>query len=53
MTVSAVLRFDMLLIPGADHGLGDWQYLYGLVLDYFAEHLIGQARPGADAVPMD
>ena len=49
--VEAGKRFDMLMIPGADHGLGDWRYLYGCVWDYFAEHLLGDPRPGADSFP--
>jgi dipeptidyl aminopeptidase/acylaminoacyl peptidase len=35
-------RFDMFVIPGADHRLGGWRYLYGLVWDYFAENLIAR-----------
>jgi hypothetical protein len=37
----------MLVIPGADHGLGNSQYFQGLVLEYFAEHLLGGRRTGA------
>ncbi|MCP4573470.1 MAG: prolyl oligopeptidase family serine peptidase [bacterium] len=42
--------FDLAFIPGADHGLGDWRYLYGLIWDYFAEHLIGGRRESVDAL---
>ncbi len=49
--VEAGKRFDMLMIPGVDHGLGDWRYLYGCIWDYFAEHLLGDPRPGADSFP--
>jgi dipeptidyl aminopeptidase/acylaminoacyl peptidase len=38
--IAADKRFDMFIIPGVDHSLGAWRYLYGLVWDYFAEHLI-------------
>lgn len=48
--IKANKRFDMFIVPGAGHGLGGWRYLYGMVWDYFAEHLIGDApRPGAEA----
>ena len=43
-------RFDMFAVPGAGHDLGGWRYMYGLVWDYFAEHLIGDGRKGADAL---
>ena len=49
--IDAGKRFDMFVIPGADHGLGDWRYLYGLVWDYFAAHLLGAPRGGADCFP--
>ena len=38
--IDAEKRFDMFIIPGVDHSLGGWRYLYGLVWDYFADHLI-------------
>lgn len=48
--IRAGKRFDMFIVPGADHGLGGWRYLYGMVWDYFAEHLIGDApRPGVES----
>lgn len=48
--IKAGKRFDMFLIPGANHSLGSWTYQNGLVFDYFAEHLIGAApRAGASA----
>ena len=46
--VKAGRRFDMFVIPGADHGLGDWRYHLGLTRDYFAEHLLGDPPRGAD-----
>jgi dipeptidyl aminopeptidase/acylaminoacyl peptidase len=48
--VTAGKRFDMFVVPGAGHDLGDWEYPYGLVWDYFAEHLIGAKRDGAEAL---
>lgn len=47
--IKAGKRFDMFIVPGADHALGDWRYLYGMVLEYFAEHLLGDRRGGVDA----
>jgi len=45
--IKANKRFDMFVVPGAGHGLGGWRYLYGMIWDYFAEHLIGDTpRPG-------
>jgi dipeptidyl aminopeptidase/acylaminoacyl peptidase len=53
--IQAGKRFDMFVVPGAGHDLGGWRYLYGLVLDYFGTHLLGEERdsveglfPGAD-----
>jgi dipeptidyl-peptidase 4 len=51
--IKAGKRFDMFMVPGADHGLGSWRYLYGMVLDYFAEHLIGTGRSSADILIQD
>ncbi|MEJ2238387.1 MAG: DPP IV N-terminal domain-containing protein, partial [Gemmatimonadales bacterium] len=45
--IRAGKRFDMLVIPGADHGLGSWQYFQGRVLEYFAEHLLDWRPTGA------
>jgi len=46
--IDAGKRFDMFVVPGANHGLGDWRYLYGMAWDYFAEHLIGDRRDGVE-----
>jgi dipeptidyl aminopeptidase/acylaminoacyl peptidase len=48
--IKANKRFDMFMVPGAGHGLGDWRYLYGMIWDYFAEHLIGDPRPGVEGL---
>ena len=49
--IKAGKRFDMFVVPGADHGLGGWRYLYGMVWDYFAAHLIGDTpRPGVECL---
>jgi dipeptidyl-peptidase 4 len=47
--IRAGKRFDMFLVPGADHTLGDWRYVYGMALDYFAEHLLGDRPRGVNA----
>ncbi len=49
--IDAGKRFDMLVIPGADHGLGDWRYLHGVVWDYFVTHLLGDPRQSVDCFP--
>ncbi len=49
--IKANKRFDMFVMPGTGHGLAPWQYTYGLVWTYFAEHLIGDLRPGVDVFP--
>ena len=38
--IKAGKHFDMMIIPGADHGLGD-KYYVNLIRLYFAEHLLG------------
>lgn len=38
--IEANKRFDMMVIPGADHGI-ESAYYYNLVRYYFAEHLLG------------
>jgi len=48
--IKAGKRFDMFVVPGADHSLGDPNYLYGMMMDYLVEHLLGERRPGADAL---
>lgn len=42
--IKANKRFDMLIIPGADHGLGD-KYYMNTIRAYFREHLLGQKVP--------
>ncbi len=42
--IQAGKLFDMFVVPGAGHGLGSWQYTYGLTFDYFAAHLLGDRR---------
>ncbi len=49
--IEAGKRFDMFVIPGVGHGLGDWRVTYGLLWDYFATHLIGDPREGPDRFP--
>lgn len=39
--IKAGKRFDMMVIPGADHGL-ESPYYYNLIRYYFVEHLLGQ-----------
>lgn len=48
--IRAGKRFDMLIIPGAGHDLGDWRYLYSVILEYFAEHLLGDRRETVDTL---
>jgi hypothetical protein len=38
-------------MPGTGHGLSPWQYTYGMVWTYFAEHLIGDVRLGVQMFP--
>ncbi len=42
--IRAGKRFDMFVVPGAGHDLGGWRYCYGLMLDYFGTHLLGEPR---------
>ena len=42
-------RFDMMVIPGADHGLGD-KYYFNLIRYYFTEHLLGLPQKDIDIV---
>lgn len=46
--IKAGKTVDMMIIPGANHGLGDWRYYYSQLADYFARHLMNCQRPGAD-----
>ena len=45
--IEAGKRFDMLVIPGADHGI-ESPYYYQVVRSYFVEHLLGERLEGAD-----
>lgn len=43
--IKANKRFDFMLLPGKPHGYGDYQpYFTRLMMEYFAEHLIGDSR---------
>jgi dipeptidyl aminopeptidase/acylaminoacyl peptidase len=47
--IKANKRFDLLILPGKRHGYGDYQpYFTQRMFDFFAEHLIGDRRTGAD-----
>jgi len=48
--IKANKRFDFMLMPGKPHGYGDMQpYFTHLLMEYFAEHLIGDYyRTGAE-----
>ena len=43
--IKAGKHFDMFIIPGVGHDLGDWRYSYGLIWRYFAAYLI-EGRDG-------
>lgn len=45
--IEAGKRFDMLVIPGADHGI-ESPYYYQVVHHYFVEHLLGEPMKGVD-----
>lgn len=45
--IEADKRFDMLIVPGADHGI-ESPYYYNVIRHYFAEHLLGECMNGAD-----
>lgn len=45
--IKANKRFDMMVIPGADHSL-ESPYYYNLIRCYFVENLLGQKIMGAD-----
>lgn len=47
--IRANKRFDMVVIPGADHGLGD-RYYVNLIRYYFTEHLLGLPQKDIDIV---
>jgi dipeptidyl aminopeptidase/acylaminoacyl peptidase len=47
--IKANKRFDMLILPGKRHGFGDYQpYFTRRMWEFFAEHLLGDRRSGAD-----
>jgi dipeptidyl-peptidase-4 len=48
--IRAHKRFDFMMMPGQAHGYGDLQpYFTELLMEYFAEHLLGDyARDSAD-----
>ena len=45
-------RFDLMLIPGADHGLGS-PYYVNLIRYYFVENLLGQRLDNVDMDEID
>jgi dipeptidyl aminopeptidase/acylaminoacyl peptidase len=45
--VKANKRFDMLILPDADHNLTNHPYVLRRTWDYFVEHLLG-GRPPAE-----
>jgi dipeptidyl aminopeptidase/acylaminoacyl peptidase len=47
--IKANKRFDMLILPGKRHGFGDYTpYFTRRMWEFFAEHLLGDRRRGAD-----
>jgi dipeptidyl aminopeptidase/acylaminoacyl peptidase len=47
--IKANKRFDMLILPGKRHGFGDYTpYFTRRMWEFFAEHLLGDRRSGAD-----
>jgi dipeptidyl-peptidase 4 len=47
--IKANKRFDMLYLPGKRHAYADYQpYINQRMMEYFAEHLLGDYQPGAD-----
>jgi dienelactone hydrolase len=47
--IKANKRFDMLILPGQRHGFGTAQrYFNQRMMEFFAEHLLGDRRTGAD-----
>jgi dipeptidyl aminopeptidase/acylaminoacyl peptidase len=47
--IKANKRFDLLIIPGAGHGFGPaMPYFQQRMWEFFAEHLLGDCRRGAD-----
>ena len=46
--IKANKRFDFMIMPGKPHGYGDYQpYFNRMLMEYFAEHLIGDSSRGA------
>ncbi len=47
--IKAHKRFDLLILPGKRHGYGDYSpYFNKRMWEFFAEHLLGDRRSGAD-----
>lgn len=52
--IKANKRFDFVLMPGQRHGFGDMtEYFFWRMGEYFAEHLLGDYRRGADIIEMN
>ena len=52
--IKANKRFDMLILPGKRHGFGDYQpYFTRRMWEFFAEHLLGDRRGGADLLDVE
>lgn len=52
--IKANKRFDFFLFPGQRHGYADMnEYFYWLRAEYFAKHLIGDERTGADIMELN
>ncbi|MET6999196.1 S9 family peptidase [Chitinophaga defluvii] len=47
--IKANKRFDMMILPGKDHGLGD-KYYTNLIRYYFVENLLGQPQQDRDII---
>lgn len=47
--IKAGKHFDMFVIPGADHGLGD-KYYVNLIRYYFVDNLLGQKQEDIDII---
>jgi dipeptidyl aminopeptidase/acylaminoacyl peptidase len=47
--IKAGKRFDMMILPGQNHGFGDMtDYFFWMMADYFSEHLIGDRQDTVD-----
>lgn len=52
--IKANKRFDFMLMPGQRHAFGDMtEYFFWKMGEYFAEHLLGDYRRGADIMEMN